>query len=92
MVHYGSHEDHNLLDVFNQKLYREFYSNKDYEMLGGQDSPSSGDQDSEEANKSTALQNLQPINQFLTTLNKKNILKTEISITDHYQKKRGLIS
>lgn len=55
MVHYGSHEDYNLLDVFNEKLYREFYSNKDYELLGGHDSPKSGagDQDSEEATKET---------------------------------------
>ena len=59
MVHYASHEDHNLLDCFNQKLFREFYSNRDYEMLGGQESHSTADQDSEEATKeSCALQKL----------------------------------
>ena len=86
MVHYASNESNNLLNVFNQKLFREFYSNKDYELLGGQHDASDV-QDSEEANKeTTALQNLQPINQFLTKLNKKYILKTEMSIHAHQQK------
>ena len=54
MVHFGSHQDQDFLELFNSKLYREFYSNDDYELLGGQESLH--DQDTKE--KQNALQNL----------------------------------
>lgn len=80
MVHYGSDKNQDFLELFNKKLYREFYSNEDYELLGGQETPSKDAH--EELN---ALQSLQKIDQFLTKRNKKNILKSEMSSNSIHQ-------
>lgn len=34
-MHYSSDADTNLLDLFNEDNHREFYSNEDYEKVGG---------------------------------------------------------
>lgn len=35
VTHYASHPEHDLVSLFNQKNQREFYTNKDYERVGG---------------------------------------------------------
>lgn len=35
MLHYSSHPDSNILDLFNAKYNREFISNFDYQKVGG---------------------------------------------------------
>ena len=36
-VHYASDQGVDLIEIFNQKLHREFFSNDDYGLVGGED-------------------------------------------------------
>jgi len=35
VIHFASHPDENILDVFNKGYTREFYTNDDYDKVGG---------------------------------------------------------
>ena len=37
VIHFASDEDFDFLEIFNQKLEREFLTNDDYQRVGGQD-------------------------------------------------------
>jgi len=48
VIHFNSHPEENLLDVFNKEVNREFYTNNDYERVGGRKDGSEEDEQEQE--------------------------------------------